>query len=102
MSPESIVSTGFSEAAKKPRCTVVGDDRSSCIFSSHCASAAARMKTALKQTSKACDLMVLLLCFDIFRPIHNVPSEQTCRARLPQESGLADCGTGTRSAEWLA
>src|SRR5712691_951288 len=57
MSPESIVSTGLSEASKKPRCTVVGDAFSSCIFSSHCTCAAETMTTAPRQIPKACDLM---------------------------------------------
>src|SRR3977135_983271 len=60
MSPESIVSTGFSEASKKPRCTVAGDALSSWIFSALCASAPARRKATLKQIPKLRDLMVSL------------------------------------------
>src|ERR1700676_2162121 len=61
MSPESIVSTGLSEASKKPRCTVVGDALSSWTLSSHCACAAAKTATALNTTQRAGDLMNALL-----------------------------------------
>src|SRR4051812_31946234 len=47
MSPESIVSTGLSEASKKPRCTVVGDAFNSWIFSSARAGRAAERRSAL-------------------------------------------------------
>jgi len=60
--PESIVNTGFSEASKKPRCTVVGDALSSWIFSAACAPPAAKTNTALKQMAKVCDLMASFLC----------------------------------------
>jgi hypothetical protein len=45
MSPESIVSTGLSDASKKPRCTVVGEAFNSWIFSSAFAAAAHRVMT---------------------------------------------------------
>src|SRR5712691_6787868 len=61
MSPESIVNTGLSEASKKPRCTVVGDALSSCIFSSHGAAVPERTTMAPRQKPKAFDLMIPLL-----------------------------------------
>src|SRR4051812_36212691 len=56
MSPESIVSTGLSDASKKLRCTVVGDAFSSWIFSSACAGKTAHRTSATIEIVTVCDL----------------------------------------------
>src|SRR5207342_1381245 len=58
MSPESIVSTGLSDASKKPRCTVVGDALSSWIFSSLRACVAAQTRRRPKPIFNAHERMV--------------------------------------------